>query len=131
MAGGRPTVMTPEVIRKLEYAFSIGCTDEEATLYADISMTTLYKFQSENPEFADRKATLKQNPVLKARLVVYNEMEQGDKQTAQWYLERKKKDEFSPRVENTGKDGKDLFDLDAVYDRIKQTTKSGLPDEKA
>jgi hypothetical protein len=27
-------------------------------------------------------------------------MEDGDKQTAQWYLERKKKDEFSVRQEN-------------------------------
>jgi hypothetical protein len=27
---GRPTVMTPETVQKLEEAFSFGCTDEEA-----------------------------------------------------------------------------------------------------
>lgn len=104
---GRPTVMTPEILSKLEYAFSLGCSDLEACFYANIGKTTLYEYQKENPDFTDRKAELKENPVLLARQSVIKHMaDDGD--LAIKYLERKKKDEFSLRQELTGKDGKDL-----------------------
>lgn len=107
--GGRPTIMTPDVVNKLEQAFSLGATDLEACFYAGISKQTLYNYQERFPEFVDRKAALKDKLVLKARQVVASAMESGDKQTAQWYLERKKKDEFSVKTVNDiqplGKDG--------------------------
>lgn len=103
---GRPTVMTQEVLDKLEYAFSIGCTDEEACIYADISPATLYNYQKDNPKFLERKELLKQTPILRARETVVKSLNSPD--MAFRYLERKKKDEFAVRVENTGKDGKDL-----------------------
>ena len=56
----RPTVMTPEVIAKLEEAFAWGCSDIEACLWADIAPKTLYVYQEKNPEFAQRKAALKE-----------------------------------------------------------------------
>ena len=106
---GRPTVMTPENIAKLEQAFSLGATDVEACFYAGIGKTTLYEYQEKHPEFAERKAAFKEKLDLKARQVVASAMEDGDKQTAQWYLERKKKDEFSIKTVNDiqplGKDG--------------------------
>jgi hypothetical protein len=40
LVGGRPTVMTEEVMRKLEEAFSLDCTDEEACAYAGIGERT-------------------------------------------------------------------------------------------
>lgn len=92
---GRPTVMTPEVVGKLEHAFAIGCTDLEACLYADIHKDTLYNYQLKNPEFADRKEVLKLNPVLKARTNIMASIESGDVDDSKWYLERKKKNEFS------------------------------------
>jgi hypothetical protein len=70
----------------------MGCTDKEACLYADIAPTTLYNYQLDHPEFVERKETLKDKPVLKARTTVYNSLNVA--QTAQWYLERKKKDKF-------------------------------------
>lgn len=69
---GRPTKMTDEVVSKLEHAFSLGCTDLEACSYADISKHTLYRYESNNPEFSDRKEVLKTNPFMKAREVLYN-----------------------------------------------------------
>ena len=106
---GRPTLMTPETVNKLEQAFSLGATDLEACFYAGISKQTLYNYQAKYPEFVDRKEALKDKLVLKARQVVASAMESGDKQTAQWYLERKKKDEFSVKTVNDvqplGKDG--------------------------
>jgi hypothetical protein len=105
---GRPPAMTQDVVNKLEQAFSLGATDLEACFYAGITKPTLYKYQDENPEFIDRKKALKEKLVLKARSVVADALENKDKQTAQWYLERRKKDEFSIRQEQTGADGKDL-----------------------
>ena len=104
---GRPTVMTDEVIRKLDEAFALGCTDLEACLYADISKTALYEYQKEHPEFAERKETLKQNPILLARKSVVEALSK-DYEHALKFLERKKKDEFAQRSEHTGADGKDL-----------------------
>jgi len=109
---GRPTVMTPENIAKLEQAFSLGATDLEACFFAGIGKTALYEYQEKNPEFAERKAALKDKLVLKSRQVVASALEEGDKQTAQWYLERKKKDEFSQRSEQTGADGNPLRIMD-------------------
>lgn len=97
---GRPTVMTPEVVNKLEQAFSMGCSDLEACLFADISKQTLYDYQAKNPKFTDRKAMLKERLVLKARTVIAEALNKKDENTAKWYLERKRKDEFSTKVEN-------------------------------
>ena len=96
---GRKTVMTPEIINKLEQAFSMGCSDLEACLYADIGKTTLYNYQNENPEFVERKEKLKEKLVLKARTVIAESLNKQDENTAKWYLERKKKEEFSTKVE--------------------------------
>lgn len=97
MAGGRPPVIDKACLNKLEEAFSLGCTDLEACFYANISSQTLYNYQKNNPEFLERKEALKEQPVLKARKVVVDAIDSGDKQTSQWYLERKNKAEFSTR----------------------------------
>lgn len=106
MTVGRPTVMTPEVVHKLESAFMLGCTDEEACLAADISKQTLYNYQEKNPEFIDRKETLKSNPVYKARKVILNALDEGDVLTANKVIERK--EGTKSKHELTGAGGKDL-----------------------
>lgn len=103
----RPTIMTDELVNKLEYAFALGCTDEEACFYADISKQTLYNYQDKFPEFVDRKEALKARPIFVARETLLKGL-QRDPDLALKMLERKKKDEFSLRSEITGKDGKDL-----------------------
>ena len=109
MITGRPTVFTPEVIQKLEQAFSIGATDKEATFVAGISMSSLYLYCQEHPEFSERKEALKDMPKYQARNNIAEAIKDGDKAQSAWYLERKAKDEFSLRTEQTGKDGKDLI----------------------
>lgn len=104
---GRPTVMTDEVLAKLKEAFLMGCTDREACLFADIHPATLYRYQEENPEFCDEKELWKENPFVLARTTILKSLK-DNVMTAEWYLERKRKDEFSQRVEQTGADGKDL-----------------------
>lgn len=78
MAGGRPSVVTDDVLRKLEESFLLGCTDEEACLSADIGTTALYEYQKKNPAFAERKLELKKNPVHKARKVMLDLMSSDD-----------------------------------------------------
>ena len=94
----RPTVMTPEVIQKLEEAFAWGCTDIEACLWADIATPTLYLYQEKHPEFIERKAALKETPIMKARKSVISALS-NDPKLALAYLERRKKDEFSLKTE--------------------------------
>jgi hypothetical protein len=106
--GGRPTVMTDEIIHKLEEAYALGCTDGEACFYADIAKSTLYKYQVEHPEFIERKESLKERPVLLARQAVLQAIQSGDspgQKIAFDYLTKRKREEFADRVENTGKDG--------------------------
>ena len=103
----RPTVMTPEVIAKLEEAFAWGCTDIEACLWADIATPTLYVYQEKNPEFLERKNALKETPVMLARKSVLAGIK-NNPELALKLLERKKKSEYSLRQEITGADGKDL-----------------------
>ena len=111
---GRPTKMTDETIMKLEQAFAIDATVEEACSYADISRNTFYVWLKENPEYQDRIDELRQRPILKARQTVVKSLETPE--GARWYMERKRKNEFAQRSEVTGKDGKDLkISFDSVF----------------
>jgi hypothetical protein len=107
MAGGRPTVMTPEAILKLEEAFAYGATDKEACFYADVSVAAFYVYCEAHPEFQERKEALKDEPIMLARRTVVDKI--GESYTnAMDYLSRKRKLEFSQRTESTGKDGQPL-----------------------
>ena len=95
---GRRTIMTQEVIDKLEYAFALGCTDNEACLHAGISPATLYNHQERDPKFLERKDLLKSKPIFLARETVLRGVKENP-DIALRFLERKKKDEFSLRTE--------------------------------
>lgn len=112
---GRPTIMTPETISKLEEVFSIGGSDNEACFYAGIGKSTLYNYQQEHPEFVERKEALKERPILKARQTVVKSLDDAD--MALKFLERKKKDEFSLRTEFTGQNGGPI-NISQVLDKL-------------
>lgn len=122
---GRPSHITPEVLNKLEQAFAMGCSDLEACFYADISDRILYNYQKDNPDFLQRKRTLKSKPVLMARASVVKALE-ADPELALKFLERKKKDEFSLRSELTDADGQPLVPKTIIvrkYSDTKETEK--------
>jgi len=103
---GRPTVMTPEVLAKLEQAFAIDATVEEALSYAEIKPDAYYDYLKKNPDFSERIKELRQRPILAARQRVV----QGVKENysnAMDYLKRKKKLEFGDNMDITS-DGKQL-----------------------
>jgi hypothetical protein len=56
-------------------------------------------------DFADKMQAAQEHLNFKAREVVAQSIEQGDTGNARWWLERKSKDEFSPRREVTGSRG--------------------------
>jgi len=103
----RPSKRTPELIAKLEYAFSIGCSNPEACLYADIAESTYYDWMLKDTKLSERFTLLKTKPVLEARKVVMDDIiNEGDVNTAKWFLERRSPD-FKPssKHEVTGADG--------------------------
>lgn len=95
MTEGRPTVMTIEVIGKLEEGFSKGCTILESCLLAGISKDAYYDYLKANPSYSDRVETLRENVTLHARRNLVDSIMDGNVNDSKWYLERKKKDEFS------------------------------------
>lgn len=98
--------LTEDTIRKLEEAFSIDASVKEACYYADISTDTFYRWIKKYPKLSYKLERLREKPVLKARQTVVKSLDNPD--YAFKYLERKKKDEFSPRQELTGKDGESI-----------------------
>ena len=99
----RPTVMTDEIVAKLESAFLLGCTDNEACLYADIDRSTLYRYQEKHPEFSDRKEVLKSNPYMLSRGVLIDALRDGDVATAHKMIDRKEGSKVS--LDHTSSDG--------------------------
>jgi len=93
---------------KLRQAFSIGCTIDEALCYAEMRKREWLEFLAEdkNKDFLYEIEQMQLKPLVKARMSAVKNLD--DPKHAQWYLERKKKDEFSLRSELTGANGKDL-----------------------
>lgn len=85
--GGRPSVITDEVLRKLEEAFGNGATDAEACGLAGISKSTLYLYCNQNQDFSDRKENLKSMPTYHAKVSILKAIK-TDSKMAMDYLER-------------------------------------------
>lgn len=115
--GGRPTrreqinkkigegvsKMTPEVLELLRQAFAVDATIAEACFYAGIAESTYYNWKKENPEQMEDIERLRLTPILTARQTIVTGLKQVG--TAQWFIERKRSDEFSTKskVEHEGK----------------------------
>lgn len=99
---GRPTVMTPETIGKLEEGFLMGFSDRQASLYANINPDTLYAYCKNNPDFSERKELLKEDIKLRAKKNIHEAIIAKDKSLSQWYLERREAD-FKPKSESDTK----------------------------
>lgn len=93
--GGRPTVMTAEMVQKLEMGFLMGLSDRKCCAFADISPATLYNYCEKHPDFLERKELLKEQPTIQAQINVVTAINSGDEEMSKWYLERKCKEEFS------------------------------------
>jgi len=109
-----------EKVNLLRQAFAMDTTIEEAVFFAGISKQTLYDWYKEEPGLKEKLDELRHSPVLKARQTVIEAIEK-DKETAKWYLEKKKKDEF-------GKESNKLFDKDDIRELTEFFRAAAKPD---
>lgn len=114
---GRPTVMTPETLRKLEEGAEWSLNDTELALHADIGYSTLKDYFKANPEFSARIDKLRHKPSLLAKLQVYKDLREGDTNTAKWQLENRNNAEYSKKQVTENKEDltvkfSDLGDVD-------------------
>lgn len=99
----RPSKQTIDIVNKLEYAFSIGATIEEACFYADISRQSFYNWKLIDPQLFDRFESLKLRPILQARETVAKALKTNPN-IAFKFLERKRKEEFGLKDERIAND---------------------------
>lgn len=100
---------TSEVVEILEDAFRDGASITEACDLAKIDRKTYYNWIEAQEGFSTKMQEAQDWVDEVARAVVAQKItKRKDVETAKWWLERRVKDKYSTRTENTGKDGKDL-----------------------
>ena len=134
-----------DVLTKLCECWACDATDSEAAFFAEVSTASLSRYLTAHPAIAERKAALKERPILLARRAILGAFDghpvkvtQGTgkrKRTitvpapinadlALRYAERTRKAEFAPRSEVSGPGGAPLNpgpDLsDIPLDKLKQ-----------
>lgn len=82
--------MTKYTLHKLRYAFSLGCTDREACVFAGISRMTMYRYQHWNPDFCDQKQGWQDLIVIYSRRVIAEAIKEGNVKLAWAYLHAKR-----------------------------------------
>ncbi len=99
---GRPTLMTEKTLHLLEEAFLVGATDLEACVHADISKTVLYNYCVKNEEFRERKETLKNQPTLRAKIIINKALKAEDLPTAHKVIDRKEGQKITQDITSGG-----------------------------
>lgn len=98
--GGRPTVMTKEVVGLLRTALSNDLTIEEACSVAKISKDSYYERLKKDPKFADQMASAKLQPVFLAKKVLIQAIRDGNGTLALRFLERRMPERYGLRREH-------------------------------
>lgn len=95
-SAGRPTIMTDEILQKLESVFKLGVTNGVACNYADIAESTFYDHYKKDPVFRRKIDSAKDYARIAAGNVVVDSIVNGkDVESAKWWLAKKHSDEFS------------------------------------
>ena len=101
--------LDPVKVQKLVDAYKFHATDRMACYYAGISATQLSYFQELHPDFYMIKDGCKADANLRARKRIVGDIDKDTANAWKW-LERTEKETFSPRMEATGANGRDLVD---------------------
>ena len=98
--GGRPTVITEDVLSKLKAVLQRGISVKKACQHAKIGEKTFYRNYKENEEFRQLIDDWKNFATVIAGEVVVDSIVKGkDVNTAKWWLERKDPTEFNSQVQ--------------------------------
>ena len=92
---GKEYKLTEEAVKNLKDAFIIGADIGAACFKAGITRQTYYNWIKGHPELKEEFDRLKEAPVMKAYQTVHDDLQEPE--TAKWYLERKRKEEFSAK----------------------------------
>ncbi len=106
--------MDEATVNKLIEAFSWGCTDVEACVYAGISKQTLYSYCEKHPEFTDRKEALKDTPTMKAKRIIFNSLEKQELNTANRVIDRKEGTKIKQDITSGGQPIKNEWHIHPV-----------------
>lgn len=129
---GRPTIINKTTVLKLEQAFKDGFTVERACYLSDIGRSTFYAHLQSDSDFSDKMQLAQAWAIERAKQVVIREIDKGNLKAAQWWLERKARQEFSANPlpiinEETENDFVAQYfdgDNDKMLDWIENTVKS-------
>lgn len=117
-------------LNRLVSAYKLYMTDDQACFYTGITKDQLEYFQKLHPEFYGIKHACKQKPGISARVNIIEKLK-TDSSLAQWWLTVTEKETFSPRVENTGANGRDLFDgMTEKYRKLTEDIENEYTDKK-
>ena len=88
--------MTKQVFAKLKHAFRMGAPDSEACSWAEIDVTTLWRYKKDNPDFAKEIEHWKNDLVLQSRDVIDDAIRNKKSIADAWlFLRAKRKEEFA------------------------------------
>src|SRR4051812_14349545 len=96
---GRPSILTQDVIRKLEEAFCMDATDGEACAFAGISEASYYHHRKENEDFSDQMDRAKQFPFMLAKKGLLQALKEGDGNLLLKWLKNRQRDRYHEKVE--------------------------------
>lgn len=97
---GRPTKYSDSIVREFERAFRIGMTDQRACEYIGVNPDTYYDWIKKKKGFSERVDRAKLYLRIKAtQVVVHSIVKDQNVASARWWLERKYREEFSPKNE--------------------------------
>lgn len=94
---GRPSVITPDVLSKLEAAFCNDFTDQQALEHAGISSATYYRWLKYDAEFRERMRRAQNYPIILAKRAVIAAIKKGDGKLALRFLERRQSERYSTK----------------------------------
>ena len=102
--GGRPTVMTPEVLNKLSELLRDSCPILIACDNVGISHQTYYDYVNSHPEFLEKIEALKNSTKYLQRRNVRKFLEENDKDMTKWYGQYGMNEEYGEKkkLEHTG-----------------------------
>ena len=100
----RPTKRTPEREARLFEALRAGNTRRAACAYAGIDQDTLANWMRRFSDFSDAVEKAEADAEIR-NVAIIQKAASETWQAAAWWLERKKKQDWSARQEQTGADG--------------------------
>ena len=122
---GRPTVITKDVVQKLEQALREGFSVDMACHVSGISRSTYYDHINSDPAFSYKMELAQDWVTQRAKQVVAKAIDTGDLKAAQWWLERKARSEFSnPTIQKPEPTIFDKYGEEEVYAQMDRAIKA-------